>query len=251
TVRGLLRREYPKSYLEALGAAARRVSGAEATYAEAIGFRTRNKLPLDRADVQRFLTVSEAHASDSRGEIRNQPTQAQSAWEVEGQDRGLKLDAVWLISGLREYAPDAQWDWILDQAGSASPSIRAACMRSLGTFLDVEAVPTILKGLGDSDNHVQTEARAALDKIRFYHDEKQRWQRFFEGQGLDAQNAAEALVRQAQAGQPKAQRLLAIRSLGKLADPQALPFWIEWNKESDGEITGACQKAIESILKSE
>ncbi|MEZ6003697.1 MAG: hypothetical protein R3F33_05885 [Planctomycetota bacterium] len=251
TVRGLLRREYPKSYLEALGAAARRVSGAEATYAEAIGFRTRNKLPLDRADVQRFLTVSEAHASDSRGEIRNQPTQAQSAWEVEGQDRGLKLDAVWLISGLREYAPDAQWDWILDQAGSASPSIRAACMRSLGTFLDVEAVPTILKGLGDSDNHVQTEARAALDKIRFYHDEKQRWQRFFEGQGLDAQNAAEALVRQAQAGQPKAQRLLAIRSLGKLADPQALPFLIEWNKESDGEITGACQKAIESILKSE
>ena len=67
--------------------------------------------------------------------------------------------------------------------------------------------------------------------------------------GLDASpaSAAEKLLLQAKPGAPKAQRLLAIQSLGVLGVPEALPFLIDWSADPDGEVASAAQAAITAI----
>ncbi|MCA8950811.1 MAG: hypothetical protein KDE27_15010, partial [Planctomycetes bacterium] len=52
---------------------------------------------------------------------------------------------------------------------------------------------------------------------------------------------------QARPGEPRAQRLLAIKSLGVLGQPEALPFLIEWSADADEEIARLANAAIAAI----
>jgi HEAT repeat protein len=79
------------------------------------------------------------------------------------------------------------------------------------------------------------------------HDQKAHWDRITKGLDASPNSAAEKLLLQAKPGEPKAQRLLAITSLGTLGVPEALPFLIDWTKDSDAEIHTAATAAITQI----
>ena len=111
----------------------------------------------------------------------------------------------------------------------------------------VEAVPTLLQLLQHEDSGVRKSASDALTKIRFVHEQKSYWDRITKGLDASPSSAAEKLLLQAKPGAPRAQRLLAIPSLGALGVPEALPFLIEWSQDADAEVAVAASKAIQQI----
>ena len=68
-----------------------------------------------------------------------------------------------------------------------------------------------MKSLRDPDTDIQEAARSALEAVEFYFAQELRWKKWLEGVGIDSGNAAEALLAQAAADQPKKQRLLGSR----------------------------------------
>lgn len=116
-----------------------------------------------------------------------------------------------------------------------------------GAAVDKQAVPALLALLRDDNSNVRSAASDALTRIRFYHEQQAHWDRVLKGLDAGATSAAEKLLLQARPGAPKAQRLLAIKSLGTLGVPEALPFLIDWAAEGDAEVASAAQAAITAI----
>ncbi|HGY90674.1 MAG TPA: HEAT repeat domain-containing protein, partial [Planctomycetes bacterium] len=81
----------------------------------------------------------------------------------------------------------------------------------------------------------------------FYFDQKERWERWMKGVGLDAGSAADALLQQAAPDQDKEIRLAAIRSLGTLGVAETLPLLIRFMQEKDEDIARAAREAVERI----
>ncbi|MCA9002216.1 MAG: HEAT repeat domain-containing protein, partial [Planctomycetes bacterium] len=154
------------------------------------------------------------------------------------------------VQNISSLAPKAPAEWIAPLLEDPVHEIRRNACRALGQRLDADAVPALLEVLGDQDEEVRTAAREALQQIRFYHDEKARWERFFLGQELSTVGAAQRLLQQALPDQPVEQRVLAIRSLGMLAAPEALPFLIDWVGQGPDAVKAAGEEAIERILAS-
>ena len=130
-----------------------------------------------------------------------------------------------------------------DQNAGARGEAAVRC----GNVLDKEAVPGLLALLSDPDQYSRKTAAEALTKIRFYHEQQAHWDRVLKGLDASPANAAEKLLLQAKPDAPKAQRLLAITSLGTLGVPEALPFLIDWTADPDAEIQKAAKDAITQI----
>ncbi|MCA8943100.1 MAG: HEAT repeat domain-containing protein, partial [Planctomycetes bacterium] len=111
--------------------------------------------------------------------------------------------------------------------------------------LDPKFAPVMIRFLRDPD--LRLRAQAALDSIRYYHDEKARWERILTGTGLGTNSAAEALVDQARDGKTEAIRIAAIASLGTLAVPETLPVLIRFMQDDDPDIAAAAKAAVERI----
>lgn len=126
-------------------------------------------------------------------------------------------------------------------------SVRMAAASRCGAIVDKEAVPGLIHLLRDDSDSVREKAAEALTRIRFYHEQQAHWDRVLKGLDASPASAAEKLLLQAKPGAPKAQRLLAIKSLGVLGVPEALPFLIEWSADPDGEVASAAQAAITAI----
>ena len=126
-------------------------------------------------------------------------------------------------------------------------SVRYRVCNHLGRCADTRAVGPLLEALRDHEEGVRKAADEALRAIRFYHEQKAHWDRAFQGPTVNANNAAEALLKQAEATEKKPTRLLAIRSLGLLGKVETLPFLIEFSKEKDVEIAAAAKQAIRSV----
>ncbi len=152
-----------------------------------------------------------------------------------------------LLKDMSRLAPDVPVDLITPLLSDSEPDIRSQTCVVLAQRLDAEAVPALLKVLGDGDENVRTAAKDALQQIRFFHDEKARWQRFFQGQEVSTVGAAQMLLAQASKDQPLVTRVLAIQSLGTLAAPETLPFLIEWAAQGPPEVVSAAKSAIERI----
>ncbi|MCB9833422.1 MAG: HEAT repeat domain-containing protein [Planctomycetes bacterium] len=110
-----------------------------------------------------------------------------------------------------------------------------------------ESAPVLIELLRDRESGVRQAADEALRQIQFYFEQKDRWEKWLKGAGLESGNAAEALLEQAGPGQPKDQRLLAIASLGSLRVPETLPILIRWTSDQDPEIAAAARKAVTRI----
>lgn len=152
------------------------------------------------------------------------------------------------IEGLAPFATEDVTDLVRKGLFDPSLHVRIAACEFLGTRADVDSVADLLGMLSDPAEEVRAAASTALTAIRFYHDEKAHWDRVFSGEArLTENSAAEALLAQADPGNDKATRLLAIRSLGQLGVPEALPFLIEWAKSADAEIATEARSAVARI----
>lgn len=125
--------------------------------------------------------------------------------------------------------------------------LRGDAAAALGAMVSVKAVPRLVELLRDPESYVREKAAEALTRIRFYHEQQAHWDRVLKGLDASPASAAEKLLLQAKPGAPKAQRLLAIKSLGALGVPEALPFLIDWSAETDAEVASAAQAAITAI----
>jgi len=138
-------------------------------------------------------------------------------------------------------------DKVLPLLNDTSWSIRHGAAIYLGAVVEKEAVPGLIGLLRDSDANVRKSAAEALTRIRFYHEQQAHWDRVLKGLDASPASAAEKLLVQAKPEAKKEQRLLAIKSLGVLGAPEALPFLIEWSQEKDKEIGAAARAAITEI----
>ena len=114
-------------------------------------------------------------------------------------------------------------------------------------LLDPSLVPDVLPLLRHENEEIREAAQATLDAIDYYVTQERRWKRLLAAGGLDAPSAAEALITQAGADQPKEVRLLALESLGTLAVAETLPFLIGLVQDDDAEIAAAARAAIRRV----
>jgi HEAT repeat protein len=152
-----------------------------------------------------------------------------------------------VIESLSKAWPSAILDIADKVTHDADASVRQAAYSALAATLDRRAVPVLIEALHDQSS-VKI-VRDALDELQYYLDTKEKWRRVLDGAGLDAPDAAEALVKQAAADQPKATRLVAIESLGTLGVAETLPILIRFMGESDAEIAAAAKGAVERITR--
>lgn len=175
---------------------------------------------------------------------------------------GIANDAAWLqrliqhrFAGVRQLAIGQLATRLGAPAAAAvlpglrdqDPGVRRLACDYFGAILGVDAVPDLLACLRDPEEEVRKSAADALQKIRFYQDNQAHWDRILHGVDASIMNATEKLLAQARPTQPKAQRLLAIRSLGDLGAPEALPFLIDWMTDTDADLAAAARAAIQTI----
>jgi hypothetical protein len=143
--------------------------------------------------------------------------------------------------------PDRALDLILPLAHDENSGVRFALAESLGAVFDRRAIPVLVELLQDPSEGVRGVAKKSLDSLQYVFEQKEKWKRVLEGAGLDSTNAAEALVKQAAAGQPKATRIIAIESLGTLGVAETLPVLIQFMGDGDAEIAAAATEAVTRI----
>jgi hypothetical protein len=149
-----------------------------------------------------------------------------------------------VVQGKAEVPPAAMVPF-LDKQSSNWTRLEAA--KYFGKNLATEAVPGLIALLRDEAPTVREAAEQALTRIRFYHEQQYHWDRVLRGLDASPASAMEKLLLQARPDAPKAQRLLAIPSLGSLGKAEALPFLIDWSNETDAEIATAAKAAITRI----
>lgn len=149
-----------------------------------------------------------------------------------------------VVQGKAEVPPAAMVPF-LDKQSSNWTRLEAA--KYFGQNLATEAVPGLIALLRDEAPTVREAAEQALTRIRFYHEQQSHWDRVLRGLDASPASAMEKLLLQARPDAPKAQRLLAIASLGSLGKAEALPFLIDWSNETDAEIAAAAKAAITRI----
>ena len=128
-----------------------------------------------------------------------------------------------------------------------STHTRLQAVQHFDRTLEAEAVPGMLALLRDPDGKIREAASAALQRIRFAHEQESLWARGQNGIDARPEAALEKLLAQAKPTEPKPKRLLAIMSLGALGKPEALPFLIEWTEDQDAEIANAARAAAVQI----
>lgn len=121
-----------------------------------------------------------------------------------------------------------------------------AAAGALGAYLSDEAAEILLKGLGASTSGNLREACfAALDTIRRYQDEKERWAQRKSSKAMqDAAIAELALLLIDRDANVRAQ---AARSLGALGAVELLPKLVNMLKDPAPEVRGAAQSAIDVL----
>lgn len=192
-------------------------------------------------------------------------------WAESGQDAGIALDALVragqppaLAATIASPDPTVR-NWAFQRVvkGEGEGEVPAAAMvrfltdksswsrlkavEYFGKTLATEAVPGLIGLLRDEDDKVREVAQQVLTRIRFYHEQQAHWDRVLRGLDASPASALEKLLLQARPEAPKAQRLLAIPSLGVLGQAEALPFLIEWSSGADAEVAAAAKAAITQI----
>lgn len=126
-------------------------------------------------------------------------------------------------------------------------SVQVAAITAMQRLYGQDAVGTLLPLLQHSTEKVRTAARTGLDTLKQEHEQRTYWNTASTGVDLRPASAAAKLLTQAKAGEPKDQRLLAIRSLAVLAAAESLPYLIDATKDQDPDIAAAARTAIAQI----
>lgn len=151
---------------------------------------------------------------------------------------------------VREFAklwPQQVVDKLTLLADDADASTRLAVVTALAESFDRQALPFLIERLRDADGPTRDAARKALEQLQYYFDSKSRWERLLSESGLDANTAAEALIKQSKSAATPELRRLAIDSLGTLKVPETLPFLIQLMSDKDPSIATAAKAAVVKI----
>ena len=183
--------------------------------------------PLDLATAERIVEVIDSYAR-------------------EGASHGA--DNLWWLMDRIDAETAMPFAGLLD---NPDQSTRLQAIQVLAAPMDVAVVPVLLKATAHPDPVTRKAAREALDAIRYHVEQTAHWERVFSGTAqLGRSRAAARLVDQAAPEQPVARRLLAIRSLGALGEPEVLPFLVDWAESEDQSVAAAAKAAIEQIVTS-
>ncbi|MGH7150377.1 MAG: HEAT repeat domain-containing protein [Planctomycetota bacterium] len=128
-----------------------------------------------------------------------------------------------------------------------NPDVRRFACQVVGSLVSQEAVPDLLAALLDENMEVRSAAKSALDQIRFYHDEKKRWEDWHRGRGTDPGEGIRKLLEMLD-DPAESIRLAAIESLGTMKAKEALPRLVEAiQKGASKTEREAAAKAVERI----
>jgi HEAT repeat protein len=164
---------------------------------------------------------------------------------VAADDPGVRYWAAQRVREGRASAPPAAMVVFL---ADTSKHIRLQTAQHFGRTLDEVAVPGLLALLRDPDEEVRQAATAALQRIRFCHEQEAHWQKLRAGIDARPEAALEKLLLQARPGEPKARRLLAITALGALGKVEATPYLIDWSADPDAEVAAAAEAAVTQVF---
>jgi HEAT repeat protein len=128
-------------------------------------------------------------------------------------------------------------------------TVREDAVRCLDKLQSRERVPTLIECLKDSSTKVRERASGILNRMREYEEQKRAWEGLLgEGVGAGAPTPSAALVEMLESEDLEV-RLAAIRSLGRLADPNTLPVLVKIMAESADEEKAAARAAIDKITQ--
>ncbi|MDA0374832.1 MAG: HEAT repeat domain-containing protein [Planctomycetota bacterium] len=137
---------------------------------------------------------------------------------------------------------------IIELLQDPATGVRVRAAGYAGQRLLADAVPSLIRLLQDPEPGVRNAAQESLERIRFAHEQNLLWSRMKDGVDTSARGALERLLRQAAPTSPTPVRLAAIRSLGALGMPEALPYLIDWLDEKEPEeIRAAAEAAMSAI----
>jgi len=137
---------------------------------------------------------------------------------------------------------------IIELLQDPASGVRVRAAGYAGQRLLADAVPSLIRLLQDPEPAVRNAAQESLERIRFAHEQNLLWSRMEDGVDTSARGALERLLRQAAPSSPTPKRLAAIRSLGALGMPEALPYLIDWLDEKEPEaIRTAAEAAMSAI----
>ncbi len=123
---------------------------------------------------------------------------------------------------------------------------RIAAANALASYLDERAAAILLKGLAATTNkEVRDACFAALESIRRYEDERERWATRKTSRA--AREAAIAELVPMLADKDATIRAQAARSLGALEAVEHLPALVRLLKDSNGDVRKAAQAAIDAL----
>jgi len=142
---------------------------------------------------------------------------------------------------LSEFRADVEK--VLETGSNYLLSVEA--VKTLESFLDPECGLALVRAMADPSLEVRAAAKEALDNLRIYTEEKERWEQFG-AKGGGVLSPLTALVKQSRDPDKKI-RLAAVKALGSLGDPAALPHLIEMLREQDEQIRSAAEKSIEQL----
>lgn len=125
--------------------------------------------------------------------------------------------------------------------------VRLAASTTMARLFGTDAVPALLPLLQDQDESVRNAVREQLERLRQDTEQRAFWQKAQAGIDTSRQGASAKLLLQAKAGEPKEQRLLALRSLATLGVAETLPYLIDATHDADPEIAAAARSAIATI----
>jgi HEAT repeat protein len=129
----------------------------------------------------------------------------------------------------------------------AEPNAAINAAKLLARNEGAGATAELLQQLQHPIDDVVTAARQLLQQLRDDREQRAYWTEANSGIDLRPQTAATKLLQQAKAGEPKEQRLLALRSLAALGAAEALPYLIDATKDADADIAAAARATITAI----
>lgn len=134
----------------------------------------------------------------------------------------------------------------LGPVGYDQLQVRRYAANALASYLDERAAAILLKGVGSTtDTNLRDACFAALESIRRYEDERERWATRKTSRA--AREAAIAELVPMLADKDATIRAQAARSLGALEAVEHLPALVRLLKDSNGDVRKAAQSAIDAL----
>lgn len=132
--------------------------------------------------------------------------------------------------------------------GHSNADMRYEAVACLGCFVSKDSVPFLIECLKDQELEVRKAALSILERMRSYEEQREVWNAMLNGKtgSGEPKDPSVALIKMLHHEDAEI-RLAAIKSLGKLADPNTLPVLVQMMADGTPEERAAAKAAIDAI----